>query len=75
MIGINLFEQDDEGWRLLPRPQAFAPVDIHLEAWQLPELLATIVLVDEEPPVSLQRGPNPFASRTGIPIPVVLEPC
>ena len=48
VIGINLFEQDGEDWRLLPRPQAFAPVEIHLEAWQLPELLATIVLVDEE---------------------------
>lgn len=75
VTGVNLFEKQENDWRMLPRSDAFSPVQISLESWQLPELLTTLVLVDENPPSDLSRAPNPFALEQGIAIPVVPSEC
>lgn len=72
VAGVNLFEQRPEGWRVLPRPTAGAPVELALEPWQLPELLAVVVGVDEEPPPELRLPPP---GPPGVAVPVVPERC
>ncbi len=74
VIGVNLFQAGESGWRLLPRAGTSA-VELPLEAWQLPELLSVVVTADEDPPQNLDRAPNPFAVDNAVAIPVVPEEC
>jgi predicted phage baseplate assembly protein len=73
--GINLFTRDNNDWRLLPRVNPYALVEIPLQPWQLPELLTVIVVTDEAPPQHLRGAPNPFASQAAVAVPVVPEVC
>ena len=83
--GLNLFERAPDGaagaggnaWRLLPRNAADSTQSLPLAAWQLPELLAVVVLdaASGPLPVSLAALPNPFAPAGGVAVPVVPELC
>ena len=73
VVGLNLFEMRDGAWRMLARGVPFGPVALNLQSWQLPELLASVVAVDEPLPEDLVAAPNPFAA--GVAIPVVPEEC
>jgi hypothetical protein len=73
VAGVNLFEQRPEGWRLLPRAVPGAPVELPLEPWQLPELLAVVVGVDEDEAPGEVRLPPP--ATPGVAVPVVPERC
>lgn len=85
--GINLFLRvinTDTGrsqWRPVVRRQRFEPVEVTLRDWQLPELLTIDVRADEPPELNLNNlhgagaGTNPFASASGIAVPVVPEMC
>jgi predicted phage baseplate assembly protein len=85
VIGVNLFERQDDDWRMLPRAGANAPVDLKLQRWQLPELLTVVVIAADAAgvgagaglgaPTDLSGAPNPFAAESGIAIPVVPEVC
>jgi hypothetical protein len=85
VAGVNLFRKQGDGWSMIPRTDACAPVELRLEPWQLPELLSVVVLVDESAPndlsrvpnvpQDLDRVPNPFAVGDGIAIPVVPQEC
>lgn len=73
--GINLFEKQDDDWRMIPRAVPNDPVKTELEHWQLPELLSVVVVADGDPPTDLSGMPNPFASKSAIAVPVVPEVC
>ena len=81
--GLNLFDKgvgaDAAGaWRLLPRNAADGTQTLALQPWQLPELLA-VVVIDAAGggalPTSLAALPNPFAQASGVAVPVVPELC
>ena len=80
--GLNLFDKGvgaDAGgaWRLLPRNAADGTQTLALQAWQLPELLAVVVIdaASGALPTSLAALPNPFAQAAGVAVPVVPELC
>ncbi len=71
---INLFVQDNGNWSKVERPQACEPVNVVLQAWQLPELFSIIVASDGQTPDSLLSTPGPDTG-SGIAVPVVPEVC
>lgn len=76
--GLRLFEKQGEQWRLIPRRQPNAPIEIPMLQWQLPELLSVVVVAGDgtgidNTPETLDGVPNPFV--TGIAVPVVPEVC
>lgn len=75
--GVNLFVQGEADWQMIPRlaGNPFAPQELHLERWQLPELLSVVVVADADPPSDLSGVPNPFASERTVAVPVVPEVC
>ena len=73
VAGVNLFEQRPEGWRALPRAVPGAPVELPLLPWQLPELLAVVVGVDEDEAPGEVRLPPP--TTPGVAVPVVPARC
>lgn len=84
VAGINLFARRDNEWVKVPRRDTCAPVEIRLEPWQLPELLAVVAVVGDSAPENLRGLPNPFAGkpggpgrpgRPGVAVPVVPEVC
>ena len=76
VAGINLFQWQNNAWAMLPRPYSFAPVEIDLLSWQLPELRAVVVVADPSgAPANLDNAPNPFADPNAVAIPVVPNVC
>jgi predicted phage baseplate assembly protein len=74
--GINLFTRKGDDWEAVPRPDRCSPADLTLQAWELPELLAVVAMVDDRgAPDNLRGVPNPFASDGAIAVPVVPEVC
>ncbi|WP_088889353.1 putative baseplate assembly protein [Leptolyngbya ohadii] len=74
--GINLFTREGEGWSMVPRPDRCLPVELALQAWELPELLSVVAVVDDRgAPEDLRGVPNPFASAGAVAVPVVPEVC
>lgn len=73
VLGVNLFRKQGNNWQKMIPPGIGLAVELTLEAWQLPELLSVVVLADEPPPEDL--SPQPFTSKSGIAVPVVLEVC
>lgn len=67
VLSIRLFQQIGAPTRW----QAMS--DVRLEAWQLPELLAIVVVADEDAPETL--APIPFSDQSGVAVPVVPEVC
>jgi predicted phage baseplate assembly protein len=85
VAGVNLFGRQREAWVNL-RSGPGAPSSLPLEPWQLPELLAVVVALDENAaPETLAGGPNPFGgwagpvpgggTQPGTAVPVVPEVC
>ena len=72
---VNLFELNNQDWQLVPRPTPDARVQIALEPYQLPELLALSVGVGTEPDTTLSSPIDPYAEDGGIAIPVVPKVC
>lgn len=70
--GVNLFRRQAEKWERILPPTSGAPVTLRLDAWQLPELLALVVVEGAEPPADLRSTPS---SQTGVAVPVVPEVC
>jgi predicted phage baseplate assembly protein len=76
VAGVNLFTPDGGAWKLLPRAEAGAPLEVTLLPWQLPELMDVVVVVDDEPPTDLRGLPDPYADGIGgVAVPVVPEIC
>ena len=67
VLNIRLFQQ-------IGAPARWQSVsEVSLAAWQLPELLAIVVVADEDAPETLT--PIPFSDQLGIAVPVVPEVC
>lgn len=82
VMGINLFRRENNDWRKIP---AGRTAEIILGKWQLPELLAVVVVADGLPPNDLRGAPSPFGTpgagdggtgdANGVAVPVVPEVC
>ena len=77
VAGINLFQRDDTGWKKVKRADQCAAIEITLQHWQLPELLAIAVTTDgslnDEPPGAAGATPNDGVK--GVAVPVIPEVC
>ncbi|HEX8774573.1 MAG TPA: putative baseplate assembly protein [Pyrinomonadaceae bacterium] len=78
--GLNLFERINQKWRIIGQSNTNAPVRLHLERWQLPELMTVMVVVGDTPPSDLTAAPDPFGHEDGsgsmtMAVPVVPEVC
>lgn len=69
--GVNLFQKEEKAWKLLQR-KGCNPVEIPLEAWQLPELLSVVVSANGVASAELRALP---VSDGGVGVPVVPEVC
>lgn len=78
--GVNLFQRQvptndqRQGWQIVDRVQQCDPVEIDLDAWQLPELLAVVVSTDGVTPGTLS-GSATTSQGDRIALPVVPEIC
>lgn len=81
VAGVNLFRRRDDQWHPLPRPRECEPVNIELDPWQLPELLAVAVGSGGQTPDTVEgvaggeAGPGGAGSRNTVALPVVPETC
>jgi predicted phage baseplate assembly protein len=79
VAGLRLFRQRDGQWELLPGTGSDGAQTLGLQRWQLPELLAVLVVVAEEhpagAPTTLGALPNPHALASAVAVPVVPELC
>jgi hypothetical protein len=75
--GINIFKRDNSAWKRLERAQACDGVELPLETWQLPELLAVVVSTDGSVSDDLRAAPVAFDGDLGggIAVPIVPEVC
>jgi hypothetical protein len=62
VLGVNLFRRENGDWRLLVAPRI---VEIAITKWQLPELLAVVVVADSLPPDRV-TGMPPLGSSGGV---------
>jgi hypothetical protein len=73
VAGVNLFQQRGAAWQQIaagtPSPT------LTLQPWQLPELLAVVVVVGDAPPTDLRAAGNPFAAANEVAVPVVPDLC
>lgn len=85
LVGLRLFGRGDNpaapGWRELPHANKDGSQTLTVHGWQLPELLATVVVDagedggEETLPAGLENLPNPFAQVNAVAVPVVPEVC
>jgi hypothetical protein len=77
--GINIFKRLESGWEKLARAQACDGVELPLEDWQLPELLAIVVSTDGTVNDDLRALPDPISggagSTGGVAVPIIPEVC
>ncbi len=74
--GVNLFRRRAGDWQAVARPQPCEPVELPLQAWQLPELLAVTVASDGVTPDQVvTEGGGAGEGGGGIALPVVPEIC
>lgn len=76
--GLQIFLRRDNAWVAAPgsgRAGQGSDQEITLSPWQLPELLAVVVVEGDQPPASLRALPNPHASADAVAVPVVPELC
>jgi predicted phage baseplate assembly protein len=76
--GIHLFRRSDAvppDWQRLPAIAADGAQALLLQPWQLPELLAVVVVEGSAAPTHLRALPNPFAEANAVAVPVVPEVC
>lgn len=75
---VNLFRRSNKQWRPVARVQQCEAVQIGLEAWQLPELLAVVVGTDGITPDNVTGaagGASEGGAGGGVALPVVPEIC
>lgn len=72
--GVNLFARKEAGWQLLPLLNAQQGQRLELALWQLPELLAVVVVDDTNAPQQIGQA-DEMGRRAGVPIPVAREVC
>lgn len=78
VTGVNLFQQQNKLWRIVPRSQQCQAIQIDLEQWQLPELLAVVVSTDGVIPETIigdTIGGSGGGEDGGVALPVVPEIC
>jgi predicted phage baseplate assembly protein len=77
--GIQLFRRSAstgvDDWLRLPAIAADGAQVLTLQPWQLPELLAVVVIEGSAAPLTLRALPNPFAEANAVAVPVVPELC
>ena len=75
--GIRLFQRAGGAWQALASVASDGAQILTLAPWQLPELLAVIVVDGDtsELPTDLSALPNPFADDTAVAVPIVPELC
>jgi predicted phage baseplate assembly protein len=73
VLGINLFRRENNDWRKIV---AARTAEVAMGKWQLPELLAVVVVADTLPPDRVGGGLDENADgASGIAVPVVPEIC
>jgi predicted phage baseplate assembly protein len=77
VIGVNLFRESGRAWVRVTERNATGGFVLSLEPWQLPELLAVVVVADAAPPTDdPTQIPNPFSDGAdAVAVPVVPEVC
>ena len=73
VMGINLFRRENNDWRKIVVGRT---AEVGMGKWQLPELLAVVVVADTLPPDRVSGGLDENADgASGIAVPVVPEIC
>jgi predicted phage baseplate assembly protein len=72
--GVNLFELQNNRWRLVQNAANNGPAEIQLKAWQLPELLNVVVVTDANPATTID-GVGSQGADNGVAVPVVPKTC
>jgi len=78
---VNLFQRQNNQWRQVARVQLCEAIEINLEEWQLPEVLAVVVSTDGVTPDTVTGngvtggGTEGGGSAGGVALPVVPEVC
>ncbi len=78
VAGVDLYRpRAGGGWRAVARPDPCAAVELRLEDWQLPELLAVTVATGGRRPESIDEAAPSAATGAGgvVAIPLVPEVC
>jgi len=75
VVGINLFIRENNAWKRLERAQAGDGVELPMEIWQLPELLAVVVSTDGSVSDDLRAAPGSLGGDGGVAVPIVPEVC
>jgi len=76
VAGINLFQRVDKRWEKVTRADQCAAIEISLQPWQLPELLAIVVSTDGTLSDDMPGGASVLPSGSGgVAVPVVPEVC
>jgi hypothetical protein len=77
--GVKLCPRSGGDWEIVGEPTEDSEKNVTLKAWELPELLAVVVVAVESgtgaPPTDLRALPNPFAAISAVAVPVVPEIC
>jgi hypothetical protein len=72
VMGINLFRRENNDWRKIV---AARTAEVAMGKWQLPELLAVVVVADALPPDRVGGLDENADGASGIAVPVVPEIC
>ena len=78
VAGINLFKRENNQWQQITRAQPCDLIELPLQAWQLPELLAVVISTDGQVSNDISALPDPIAGSVaggGIAVPIVPEVC
>jgi hypothetical protein len=73
--GVNLFTRENNAWTMVQRAQKCDAVELALQPWQLPELLAVVVGTEGQPGKDLRSAADAIAGGGGVAVPVVPEVC
>ena len=72
--GVSLFSRSETGWQALPQQNMQQGQRLELALWQLPELLAVVVVDDAFAPQQIGQA-DETGRRAGVAIPVAREVC
>jgi predicted phage baseplate assembly protein len=74
--GLNIFRRNVSSgeWEPIGDARNGREQNLTLERWQLPELLAVVVVVDAAAPLTVRSAGNPFADPNAVPVAVPIVP-
>lgn len=74
--GLNIFRRNGSSgdWEPIGDARNGREQTLTLERWQLPELLAVVVVVDAAAPLTVRTAGNPFADPNAVPVAVPIVP-